>query len=132
MALEGLNSFIKIYFFVMLKNPGNKIWTENLLMTILTTKEMTNVTTMHNSSCVTHMFWSFRYLVFILEIFLASAGSDLLLEAPIHWLYFHVKFENVSCPGFCSLSLKSVLIHSFLLILYWISLAYFTGDTGTS
>lgn len=52
-------------------------------MTILTTK-MTNVTTMHNSSCVTHMLWSFRYLVFILEIFLASAGSDLLLEAPIH------------------------------------------------
>lgn len=63
----------------MLKNPGNKIWTEKLLMTILTTEEMINVTSMHNSSCVTHVFWSFKYLVFILEKFLASAGSDLLL-----------------------------------------------------
>lgn len=66
---------------VMLKKPKNNIRDRipTVLMTILVTKEMTNVISMHVSSCVTHVFCSFKYLVFIFEILLAGAGSDLLL-----------------------------------------------------
>lgn len=105
-----------IFFFsVMLKKSENNIRTEKPLMTILAIMEMTNVTAMHSSSCVTHVFWSFKYLVFIFGILLAGADSDLLLQAPIRWLYFHVKFKKGSC-------LKSVFA-SYLLIPFWISLA---------